>query len=140
MATKRNNRVSRTTLMEWYGCDIDFTITSKNESVRPFNGRANRAVTRDVITENYTGIEVRRDGHGCYVCQYRLSKTIAIRLAFGSSMQDAVAMGLGAIRRNGLTAKTLRAKSVEAAKKPAPATESAPKPVDYNAMIENAFQ
>jgi len=100
-----------------------FTITAVGKSIRKFNGK-DSAMTRDVKCE-FPNIEVRNDGAGLYVCQYRISKTVAVRLAIGCGMGDAVTNALTAIKMNGYDAKTLHRKALAAkGSKPAPAPTS----------------
>lgn len=110
--------MSREQTKRFYGCTVDFTITAKGESLRQYHkGRGHKALTRDVVCAEYPGVEVRRDGQGGYVCQYRLSKTIALYMAGGSGMGQAAALGLGMVCRCGWDAKALRKKAMEQSRK-----------------------
>lgn len=109
-------------MMKWDGCTVDFRITSNGKSVRQYAARGLKAMTRDVQCAEFPNIEVR-NASGGYVCQYRVSKTKAVLLAFGCSMGSAVSQGLGNVCKSGFDAKELDRRA-RAAKKPAP------KPVD----------
>ncbi len=125
LKTKNTYRApKRADLMKWDGCTVDFTITAKGKSVRQYTDEGHEAMTRDVLCAEYPRIEVRKTSGG-YVCQYRVCKAYAVKLAFGCSMGSAVSSGLGNVCRNGWDATDLDIQARTNARKPDPEQQNA---------------